>query len=106
MQQQEEYKDIGEYKAEIEMNEPKKKVEPVAGYGQRVRIAKLHERHEDFLYRVIKVAGWARSTRSVGKDFMFITLSDGSSQKDLQIVVDKCLENFEEITKTNVGTSF
>jgi len=44
-----------------------------------VRLAKLHEDYESFLYKIITVAGWARSVRAQGKDFCFIQLTDGSS---------------------------
>lgn len=85
--------------------EPIKKHVACVSFGGRVRIAKLHSNHEELLYKIIKVAGWARSVRD-GKDFCFIALSDGSCQKDLQVVVDKCIDGYEEIAKGNVGTSF
>lgn len=78
---------------------------PVASYGHRLRIAKLFDNHEEFMYKVITVAGWARTTRAGGKDFCFIELHDGSCQKGLQVVVFKEIEGFENIMKTNVGTS-
>lgn len=80
---------------------------PVAtfSYGERIRIAKLYDSHEEFLYKIITVAGWVKTTRASGKDFMFIELSDGSTQKNLQVVVDKCIPGFEEILKVNVATS-
>ena len=35
----------------------------VSSYGPRVRIAKLYDSHEEFLYKIIKVAGWVKTTR-------------------------------------------
>jgi asparaginyl-tRNA synthetase len=58
------------------------------------------------MYKVITIAGWARSVRQAGKEFCFIEISDGSSLKPLQVVVTKDIEGFEEISKTNVSTSF
>ena len=39
---------------------------PIAAmsFGQRVRIARLFLDHKDFLGKVIKVGGWAKSTRA------------------------------------------
>lgn len=58
------------------------------------------------MYKIITVAGWARTTRAGGKDFCFVEIHDGSSQKGLQVVVFKEIEGFENIMKCNVGTSF
>ena len=81
----EEYKDLGEYEARITPAVVDKKHVPVASYGHRLRIAKLFDSHEEFMYKVITVAGWARTVRSGGKDFCFIEISDGSSLKGLQV---------------------
>lgn len=101
----EEYKDLGEYPHLIEQVEVKKKPVCTFSYGERIRIAKLYDNYEDFLYKIIRVAGWVKTTRASGKDFMFIELSDGSTLKGLQVVLDKSLPNFEEILKVNVSTS-
>jgi len=50
------------------------------------------------------VKGWIKSLRQ-SKKFSFMVLNDGSSQKDLQIIVDAGLENYEEITKLLIGSS-
>ena len=76
---------MGEFEARIQPAIVEKKVVPVASYGHRLRIAKLFDSHEEFMYKVITVAGWARTTRSGGKDFCFIEISDGSSLKGLQV---------------------
>ena len=33
-------------------------------FGGRLRIAKLHESHQEYLNKTIKVAGWAKRCRS------------------------------------------
>ena len=81
----EEYKDLGEYEARITPAIVDKKNVPVASYGHRMRIAKLYDSHEEFMYKIITVAGWAKTVRSGGKDFCFIEISDGSSFKGLQV---------------------
>ena len=81
----EEYKDLGEYVADIEPVNVEKKFIPTASYGHRLRIAKLFDSHEEFMYKIITVAGWAKTVRSGGKDFCFIEISDGSYLKGLQV---------------------
>ncbi len=83
-----------------------KKSVPAASYGHRLRIGKLFEDHTEFMYKIITVAGWARTVRPGGKDLCFIELTDGSSHKALQVVIFKEIKGFEEILKSNVGTSF
>ena len=81
--EKEEYKDLGEYVANITPVEVQKKVQPTSSYGQSIRIAKLFDSHEEFMYKIIQVAGWARTVRSGGKDFCFIEITDGSHIKGL-----------------------
>lgn len=83
-------------------------MKPVAkfSYGQRVRIASIWQRYEEWIDHVIQVAGWARTTRMGGKDFAFIELTDGSGAGTLQIVVDSSMPDFDKIAKATVGTSF
>jgi Na+-transporting NADH:ubiquinone oxidoreductase subunit NqrA len=77
------YRDEGVYEAHIDKVSVEKKVVPTASYGHRIRIGKLYDSHEEFMYKIITVAGWARTVRDGGKDFCFIELTDGSSQKGL-----------------------
>lgn len=109
-QQQEEvkepYHDLGEYVADLTKLNVETKPVSAGSYGHRLRIAKLYESHEEFMYKIITVAGWARTVRPGGKDFVFIELTDGSCQKGLQVVVFGAIEGFDNISKTNVGTSF
>ncbi|MBY0516268.1 MAG: asparagine--tRNA ligase [Bacteriovoracaceae bacterium] len=50
------------------------------------------------------VKGWVKSLRN-SKKFSFMVLNDGSSQKDLQIVIDATLSNYEEVTKIGLHSS-
>ena len=52
----------------------------------------------------VQVAGWVRTVRS-SKSFGFIELNDGSFFKNLQIVFDEKLDNFEELTKLTISSS-
>ena len=60
-----------------------KKPVPLFAYGNRVRVAALHQSFEPYLDHLISVAGWARSTRLGGESLFFIELHDGSCQKSL-----------------------
>lgn len=58
---------------------------PIAAmsYGGRVRIARLYKGYEEFIGKVIRVGGWAKSTRASSADFCFVELNDGSCFKNL-----------------------
>ncbi len=52
----------------------------------------------------ITVRGWVRTLRD-SKAFAFIELNDGSGFKNLQVVCEDSLSNFEQITKTTLYSS-
>ena len=52
----------------------------------------------------VLIKGWVRSLRK-SKSFCFIILNDGTTQKDLQIIADESLENYEEFSKLGIGSS-
>lgn len=51
----------------------------------------------------IEIMAWVKNLRD-SKNIVFIELSDGTCFKPIQIVVDKELENFEEVRKFNLYT--
>lgn len=53
---------------------------------------------------IITVQGWIKTLRD-SKSFAFIELNDGSHFKNLQIVCDESLDNFNEVTKLSLGSS-
>jgi aspartyl/asparaginyl-tRNA synthetase len=53
------------------------------GCGSRVRIARLFQSYEEFIGQVIRVGGWAKSTRASSSEFCFVEINDGSSGKNL-----------------------
>ncbi len=67
-------------------------------------IRELYGEREKFADKTVKVGGWVRSIRA-SKTFGFIVLSDGSFFETLQIVYSDALENFEAISKFNVGAA-
>ncbi|HPA61416.1 MAG TPA: asparagine--tRNA ligase [Clostridia bacterium] len=52
----------------------------------------------------VRVNGWVRTLRG-SKAHAFVELNDGSSFRNLQVVVDESLPNFEEIIKATLYTS-
>ena len=52
----------------------------------------------------IEVEGWVRTVRD-SKTFGFIELNDGSYFKNIQIVFDNSLSNFDEICKLPLSSS-
>ena len=52
----------------------------------------------------VVVKGWIKSLRQ-SKKFSFMVVNDGTCQKDLQIIVDMSLPNYEEVTKLLIGSS-
>ena len=67
-------------------------------------IRELHRNTADYIDREVTVGGWVRSIRD-SKTFGFIVVNDGTFFEPLQVVYDDSLENFEEISKLNVGSA-
>jgi len=59
---------------------------------------------KDYIEKEVTVQGWIRNHRKQ-KDFGFIDFNDGTYFKNLQIVYDNSLDNFEEIQKLHVGSA-
>ena len=57
-----------------------------------------------FLNKEITIGGWVRSLRD-SKSFGFIVINDGTFFETLQIVFHDTMENFQEISKLNVGAA-
>ena len=64
----------------------------------------LYKKTGDYINNNVQIAGWVRTVRS-SKNFGFIELNDGSFFKNLQIVFDNNLSNFEEINKLTISSS-
>ncbi|MCR5737965.1 MAG: asparagine--tRNA ligase [Eubacterium sp.] len=69
-----------------------------------VEIKELYKKQSQYLNQTITVGGWVRSIRD-SKTFGFITLSDGTCFSTLQVVYSDALENFQQISKTNIGAA-
>ena len=72
---------------------------------KRIEIRDLYKSFNQFANKEIVVCGWARTVRD-SKNIAFIELNDGAF-KSVQIVVERNkVENYEDVVKENVGTSF
>ena len=69
-----------------------------------VEIRELYKNQETYLDKEITVGGWVRSIRD-SKAFGFIVINDGTFFTPLQVVYHDDMENFEEISKLNVGAA-
>lgn len=54
--------------------------------------------------QVIIIRGWIKSLRQ-SKKFSFMVINDGTTQKDLQVIVDGNLPDYETISKLGLGSS-
>ena len=69
-----------------------------------VIIKDLYRKSENYYSKEIQVSGWVRTVRD-SKTFGFIEINDGSFFKNLQIVFDNTLNNFDEICKLTLSSS-
>ena len=58
----------------------------------------------DYIGKEVTVSGWIRNHRKQ-KEFGFIDFNDGTYFKNLQIVYDNSLDDFEEIQKLHIGSA-
>jgi len=91
-----------------ETNSPSAPKKPVryTSFGGRVRIDILtSEGAEKWIGKVVNVGGWVRSLREGGGGaFCFIDLNDGSSVRNLQIIVNKDVDHYADLLKEGIGS--
>lgn len=68
-----------------------------------IRIIDLKE-YESFENKEIRLMGWIRTNRS-NKNIGFIELNDGTTFKNVQVVYEKTLSNFEEVEKYTISSA-
>ncbi|WP_423241426.1 asparagine--tRNA ligase [Marasmitruncus massiliensis] len=70
-----------------------------------MELKKLFAAVEDYTGAPVTVCGWVKTIRD-SKSIGFIELNDGSSFRNLQVVLEQSkLENFSEVVKLNVGSA-
>lgn len=71
---------------------------------ERVDIKQLYRNTDAFSDQTVVVKGWIRTLRN-SKTIAFIEINDGTFFRNLQIVVESSLQNFEEISKLPIATA-
>ena len=69
-----------------------------------ISVRDLYKHTADYAGKEITVGGWVRNRRPQ-KTYGFIVLADGTFFKTLQVVYEDTMENFQAITKINVGAA-
>ena len=69
-----------------------------------MKIRELMRQADSFVDKEVKIEGWIRNSR-FSKNVGFIDLNDGSTFKNIQIVVGKEIENYEELDKQHLSAS-
>lgn len=69
-----------------------------------IYLSELYANVEEYLGKKVKLKGWIRNHRKQ-KDFGFIYFSDGTCFKQLQLVYDNTLKNFDKIQKMHICSS-
>jgi len=71
---------------------------------ENVLIKDLYRNMDSYENKTIKVSGWVKTIRD-SKVFGFIEVNDGSFFKNVQIVFDENLANFEDVKKLSISSS-
>ena len=71
---------------------------------QNILVKDLYRNTENFVGKQVSVSGWVRTIRD-SKNFGFIELNDGSFFKNVQVVFDSELLNFEDVRKLSLSSS-
>ena len=71
---------------------------------QNILVKDLYRNTENFVGKQVSVSGWVRTIRD-SKNFRFIELNDGSFFKNVQVVFDSELSNFEDVRKLSLSSS-
>lgn len=71
---------------------------------ENILVKDLYRNTEKYSDKEVTVSGWIRTVRN-SKTFGFIELNDGSFFKNVQIVFDNNLSNFDDICKLSISSS-
>lgn len=69
-----------------------------------IKIKQIHSCSIEYEGHTLSLNGWVRNRRA-SKDFCFIEINDGSCLRNLQLVIDKSLPNYEDVQKITIGSS-
>ena len=71
---------------------------------KNVLVKDLYKDLESYINATVTISGWVRTIRD-SKNFGFIEINDGSFFKNIQVVFDTSLSNFEEVRKLTISSS-
>jgi len=69
-----------------------------------ITVRELFRNTDKYVDQEIEIGGWVRNKRP-SKQFGFIVLNDGTYFTPVQVVYNDSIENFQEISKINVGAA-
>ena len=69
-----------------------------------ITVRELFKNTEKYAGQTIEIGGWVRNRRP-SKQFGFIVLNDGTYFTPVQVVYNDTIENFQEISKINIGAA-
>ncbi|MFZ5943287.1 MAG: asparagine--tRNA ligase [Bacillota bacterium] len=70
----------------------------------KISVKEIYHNYDKYINKQIYVSGWVRTIRS-SKAFGFIELNDGTYFKNIQIVFEEQLDNFNEISRLNISSA-
>lgn len=70
----------------------------------KTTIREIYKNTEEYLDKSVEIEGWIRTSRT-SKKLGFIEINDGTFFHNLQIVIEKALENFKEVGKLPISSS-
>lgn len=71
---------------------------------KNITVKDLYKNTDEFANKEITLEGWVKTVRD-SKNFGFIELNDGTFFKNVQIVFENTLNNFDEICKLTISSS-
>jgi len=69
-----------------------------------IDVKDFFKKREEFIGKEVKINGWIRKSRG-SKNIAFIELNDGTYFENLQVIVSKTLENFDEVSKYSIAAA-
>ena len=69
-----------------------------------ITVRELFKNTDKYVDQEIEIGGWVRNKRP-SKQFGFIVLNDGTYFTPVQVVYNDSIENFQEVSKINVGAA-
>lgn len=71
---------------------------------EKLTIKNIYKNTESYIGKTVTIEGWAKTVRD-SRTFGFLELNDGSFFKNIQIVFDDHLSNFNDICKLSISSS-